>query len=336
MSEGKARNEVGERRARSPFGLRAGVSRVAQQLGTSPSGERRNRSPKALREAQAAGDAGVVPRKTEAVWEEQKYVLTQIQEYERAKKYAVLDPRTSSFLRSWDVIMGLALIFTAVVTPFEISFMPQSCSALAPMFVINRMLDLLFIIDMVLQFNIASFDEGSNHWVTKRQSVARKYLRGWFLLDIGSIAPSSADIVMVADCQSGGSEAGSEATATTRIFRIIRVVRLLKLLRLLRSSRIFGRMMARFPLPHKTMVMLRLTILVTIAAHWSACLLAITTIFSEQGKLDTWLAAYGYCWPVQASASDRSTLFVFGEVDHTWIADGQTGRRGFRVAWRWL
>ena len=138
----------------------------------------------------------------------------------------------------------------------------------------------LFFIDLLLQFNI------------KLRRAAKPLGKGppahrvslstsWFLLDVGSLAPSTADYVLLTNYAAGKE---GESPSTARIFRIIRVVRLLKLLRLLRSSRVFSRMLSRFPLPYKTLVMLRLS-LWTLAAHWSACLLSISTTFSEQVSL---------------------------------------------------
>ena len=53
---------------------------------------------------------------------------------------------------TWDLVTGIALIFTAIVTPFEVGFLPPPERADEPLFVINRIIDVLFAIDMILQF----------------------------------------------------------------------------------------------------------------------------------------------------------------------------------------
>ena len=169
---------------------------------------------------------------------DQTAVLLQLRKTEREKRYAPLDPRESKFLRYWDVLMGLALVYTAIVTPFEISFVPPDSSPHTYGFITNRLLDGLFFIDLLLQFNIKYYDEPQNLWVRDRRLIASAYLRSWFLLDVGSLAPSTADYVLLANYAAGKE---GESPSTARIFRIIRVVRLLKLLRLLRSSRVFSR-----------------------------------------------------------------------------------------------
>ena len=49
----------------------------------------------------------------------------------------------------------LALVFTAVVTPVEVAFIAPPETADEPLFIINRLVDLAFLIDLVLQFFIA-------------------------------------------------------------------------------------------------------------------------------------------------------------------------------------
>eukprot|EP00966_Prymnesium_polylepis_P063990 1484073-Prymnesium_polylepis.1 len=38
---------------------------------------------------------------------------------EHDKPYYIIDPRSSKFMRRWDPVVMLALIFTAIVTPYE-------------------------------------------------------------------------------------------------------------------------------------------------------------------------------------------------------------------------
>lgn len=251
-------------------------------------------------------------------WKQQTTILMQVRQAEK-NRMTMLDPRTSRFVHFWDAAMMVALVYTALGTPFEISFVPPSNSALAPLFLLNRLLDCLFLTDLVLQFNLMTFDDESNDWVTSRWQVSNNYLRGWFWLDLGSIAPSSADIISVA--RGSGDEGGGGSSSSARIFRVIRIVRLLKMLRLLRSSRVVKRLLARFPIPYKAMVMIRLFLLVTLGAHWAACVLSLTTTFSEVGRLDTWLASYGYCWPVHASPLDPNAVYVEDRTDLSWVID---------------
>ena len=54
------------------------------------------------------------------------------------KPWYQIDPRKSKVMGYWDSITGLALIFTALVTPFEVAFLEAAESAGEPMFIVNR------------------------------------------------------------------------------------------------------------------------------------------------------------------------------------------------------
>ena len=93
----------------------------------------------------------------------------------------LIDPRTSRRIGYWDAVASAAIIFTALVTPYEVSFVPPASSAAEPLFIANRVLDLVFIVDMVLQF-VLVYAEGEAsdgmRWVDDPCRIASHYLRG--------------------------------------------------------------------------------------------------------------------------------------------------------------
>ena len=66
----------------------------------------------------------------------------------------LIDPRYSNRLAAWDGLNALALIFTALVTPFEVAFMPPERRAASVRFVLNRAIDIFFLFDMIIQLFI--------------------------------------------------------------------------------------------------------------------------------------------------------------------------------------
>ena len=62
------------------------------------------------------------------------------------KGTSVIDPRKSKFMPVWDVILLLALFYTATVTPFEVTFIDEG-ACITPLFVVNRVVDFIFICD---------------------------------------------------------------------------------------------------------------------------------------------------------------------------------------------
>ena len=63
------------------------------------------------------------------------------------KPFFILSPG-SRFMRRWDTLTLLCLIIVAVLTPYELAFLEVSIGS--PLFVLNRVIDGVFIIDIFL------------------------------------------------------------------------------------------------------------------------------------------------------------------------------------------
>jgi hypothetical protein len=159
------------------------------------------------------------------------------------KHWFIIDPRTNRHLKYLDIMTSTALIFTAIVTPYEVGFIRSS--NVDTLFVLNRLVDFLFLIDLVLQFVIMvppHAGSSNTRWVDDPNSIGARYLRGWFPLDFGSILVSTFDIIAVSKPD---SEDGRPAETNFKALRVLRALRLTKLVRLVRGSRIFLRWQMR-------------------------------------------------------------------------------------------
>ena len=84
--------------------------------------------------------------------------------------HGIIDPRTSTFVNNWDMIVMILLLFTTLITPYEVVFM-ESNADINALFILNRIVDAGFLYDMKIQFNL-SFQEPmikGGHWVTSRK-----------------------------------------------------------------------------------------------------------------------------------------------------------------------
>ena len=114
--------------------------------------------------------------------------------YWRLRKRWVIDPRVQHWLAYWDLMTASALVFTAIVTPVEVSFVesPKWADKWSnPLFLTNRAVDFVFIIDMALQFRVA-YKSGGIHegtrWHVAPSEIANHYVRSkWFYIDGFSI-----------------------------------------------------------------------------------------------------------------------------------------------------
>ena len=72
----------------------------------------------------------------------------------RCLQFGIIDPRSNTLIAYWDLITTLALVFTAIVTPVEVAFLPPPLASQRwadPLFLCNRSIDAIFILDMLLQ-----------------------------------------------------------------------------------------------------------------------------------------------------------------------------------------
>ena len=70
------------------------------------------------------------------------------------QRVCLIDPRTNTRLQHWDIFVALVLIYTALVTPYESCFLEPTPTP-STLFWINRVVDVIFCIDCILQFFIA-------------------------------------------------------------------------------------------------------------------------------------------------------------------------------------
>ena len=109
------------------------------------------------------------------------------------------------------------------------------------LFIINWLVNLVFICDMVFNF-VLPYKESSKKGgatVKDHKKIAKRYFSSWFTIDLISILPFDS-VEVFAKLTTGKSPFGSNA-GTLKIIKMIRLLRLLKLARILRASRIFSR-----------------------------------------------------------------------------------------------
>ena len=69
----------------------------------------------------------------------------------RAKKlkWYILDPQSIQ-VQMWDALTAIALIFTAIVTPLEVAFLPAPTCAHEGLFIVNRLIDVGEMVEALL------------------------------------------------------------------------------------------------------------------------------------------------------------------------------------------
>ena len=120
----------------------------------------------------------------------------------------------------------------------------------------NRLVDLIFLMDMCLQFVLMYPTSGATlegaKWEDDPVAIRQAYLKSWFSIDLIANAVSAFDFYAVANSDDSSSvDAGttggdmrndfSKNISKFKMIRFVRLFRLVKLARLLRASRILKR-----------------------------------------------------------------------------------------------
>lgn len=182
------------------------------------------------------------------------------------RRRCLLNPE-SCFHNFWDWVTVNLLVFTALITPYEVAFSPNDrtfdfiLEGADALFWVNRLVDFLFLVDIFLHFNTMSFYHGV--LLDTRWKIARHYVKGWFFIDVMSLMPF--DFV--------GMAVGSGRVSQLRVFRVVRLLRLIKLLRLIRLNAFMERWKASSSFSYRRRTLYIMVIVVLATIHWIACCL---------------------------------------------------------------
>ena len=197
----------------------------------------------------------------------------------------------------WDTLTSSTLLFISIYTPLEVAFLPSSDAGSDPFFILGRVIDGVFLLDMILQFFLMIPKEDDHNQLETRWSIIIKAylhpLRGWFLLDAFSLGASAFDVVpifLASNEDSGGS------TDVLAVFRVVRVLRLVKLTRLLKASKRLKEWSVKIATPRATLTIFQIGVECMYVMHWAACIFGIISLLASS-PLDTWLATHGLCTP---------------------------------------
>lgn len=193
----------------------------------------------------------------------------------------VINPFSDAMGR-WDQIIMTVLVWTALVTPFEVSFMEPDYNY---MFVLNRLIDAVFLSDMVITFLLDPCNDErlKENGLPSHRLIAQKYLQGWFTVDVVSTLPF--DWITIALRGAGGD------FEKLKFLRAMRLLRLVKLLRLLRVSRIFERWEDRIAINFAMLSLVKSSIGTLLCSHWIGCLWYITAYIENADA--NWIKSTG-------------------------------------------
>ena len=132
---------------------------------------------------------------------------------------------SNRYKRWWDIYVMIILILVCILTPLNLAFDEEQKTAdLA----FETFIDLTFMVDIVLVFNSAYYDNKFKIVCDKKQ-IAKDYLGSWFVIDFLSCIP----LQLLALTSFNNL---IKFTKISKFYRVLKVARLTRVLKLFKSN----------------------------------------------------------------------------------------------------
>jgi CRP-like cAMP-binding protein len=203
-------------------------------------------------------------------------------------EHKVFHPQ-SKFCNRWDGFVCIALLFTACITPFEIAMLETSMNEL---FFLNRVMDCIFAFDIYVSMKLAFFNQSTGNWVMNPSKCAKRYLKGWFSLDVVSLIPWDV-IAYVIEQQAAGKSAGADGgggdVGNLRILRLLKILKITKLARIIKAAKVFKELATYLMLSSTTKQLVKYLFMIGLCMHWIACAWGFLPTISGAMDIPTYL-----------------------------------------------
>lgn len=193
----------------------------------------------------------------------------------RQKSPYAINPQGTKYSR-WELVVGLALVITAFITPYEAAFADMK-DLWRPLFILNRYVDAVFIADLVTNFFVAYHDV--DIYVYNLALIRWRYATRWMLPDILCSIPF--DLI------------AAGLHETTSFMRILRMVRVVKIMNNSRFKRLLTRLemfINVFDYHNAAFDVMCFVFLACVSNHWLACTFAL--IVRVEKSPNNWMVNY--------------------------------------------
>ena len=175
----------------------------------------------------------------------------------------------SDWMTAYDATGLACLTFTAVVTPFQLSFLEERgrfdrSSArfvgVSPLWWVDRVVDIYFFLDLCVSMVRPVMDHQKGIEIIHLQEIRARYFRGPFTIDLFSTIPWDV-LAMVVET----------FPRSLKVVRLLRLLRLFKLARLLRGARALSRWQNRLHIRYHRVEVIRCLLIIAATSHWMSC-----------------------------------------------------------------
>ncbi|KAI8464208.1 MAG: hypothetical protein J3K34DRAFT_462033 [Monoraphidium minutum] len=206
-----------------------------------------------------------------------------------AALWDVIDPR-GGFRKRWDLLLLLEVAFLVIMVPFVMCF-GITYGTNQPISIIELVIDVTFLADIWLSFRTGILDMRTHTVDTDHRTIARRYLRTWFLPDLLTALPYEWLLL-------GGAEL-VQLVKAVRLMKILRMLRLVKLVKLGRSSLLMHHIAHKLG-PH-LLQLAKLCLAAATLTHYITCFFYYAALLEGDGPN----------WASDFKVQDKSTAIKY-------------------------
>jgi hypothetical protein len=130
------------------------------------------------------------------------------------------------FKLKWDLLIMIISIWNCFIIPVDIAFQPPALEGLMAV-TINSIIDVIFGIDIVLNFRTSYIIEATGAELLQPSKIALHYLKGRFFIDLFATVPFDSILAGLAGRQVSGK---LSLLSTLKIFRVLRLMKIISYL----------------------------------------------------------------------------------------------------------
>eukprot|EP00927_Polykrikos_kofoidii_P084475 TRINITY_DN8905_c0_g1_i2.p1 TRINITY_DN8905_c0_g1~~TRINITY_DN8905_c0_g1_i2.p1 ORF type:complete len:734 (-),score=95.52 TRINITY_DN8905_c0_g1_i2:258-2270(-) len=190
----------------------------------------------------------------------------------------VINPEYNRFYMWWDFLSMMAMAYVAVIVPFQVGLLAVQWDW---MFVLSSMVDLIFVVDMILQFFVM-YPKRTDFGIvyeSRHDQIIIRYLSSWFFLDFFSVIPF--DLISLLSETNGLSK--------MKVIKVVRLLRLIKLIRVCKASKRLRRLEVVMSVTYQKMALYKFFALLALISHWLACCWALTLSLTADDGVPRWI-----------------------------------------------
>lgn len=171
-------------------------------------------------------------------------------------------------------------------------------------FIFELVVDALFALDIILNFFTAYIDQESSLLITHPRLIARRYLKGFFLIDLIATIPFG---YILTESPIAISTKIGKIGRLPRLIKFARAARLLKLLRVYKLQELIMRLEIHYNVHHGISRMIKIVSLIMLVTHLVACFWFLIGLASGDGGGESKrLINSGWVYRYQLDASPKA------------------------------